>query len=76
MSPPGRDLRLDLFCGLANWAIFLDDIPNNAVARLTTSNFGFAEVAFYRKWSRTLDVSSAAQKHSGTGCRARQGGVT
>lgn len=32
----GPDLRLDLFRGLANWAIFLDHIPNNAVAWLTT----------------------------------------
>ena len=28
----GRDLRLDLFRGFANWAIFVDHIPNNAVA--------------------------------------------
>lgn len=26
-----RDLRLDLFRGLANWAIFLDHIPNTAL---------------------------------------------
>ena len=42
---PGRDLRLDLFRGLANWAIFLDHIPNNAVAWLTTRNYGFSVVA-------------------------------
>jgi hypothetical protein len=41
----GRDLRLDLFRGLANWAIFLDHIPNNAVAWLTTSNYGFSDAA-------------------------------
>ncbi|MDU6372787.1 MAG: OpgC domain-containing protein, partial [Bradyrhizobium sp.] len=29
MNGSGRDLRLDLFRGLANWAIFLDHIPNN-----------------------------------------------
>jgi hypothetical protein len=42
---PGRDLRLDLFRGLANWAIFLDHIPNNAVAWLTTRNYGFSDAA-------------------------------
>lgn len=43
--PKGRDLRLDLFRGLANWAIFLDHIPNNAVAWLTTRNYGFSDAA-------------------------------
>ncbi|MBI5131548.1 MAG: OpgC domain-containing protein [Rhodopseudomonas palustris] len=41
----GRDLRLDLFRGLANWAIFLDHIPNNVVAWLTTRNYGFSDAA-------------------------------
>jgi hypothetical protein len=27
----GRDLRLDLFHGVANWGLFLDHIPNNIV---------------------------------------------
>lgn len=40
-----RDLRLDLFRGLANWAIFLDHIPNNVVAWLTTRNYGFSDAA-------------------------------
>jgi hypothetical protein len=44
-APKGRDLRLDLFRGLANWAIFLDHIPNNAVAWLTTRNYGFSDAA-------------------------------
>ncbi|MDO9058934.1 MAG: OpgC domain-containing protein, partial [Bradyrhizobium sp.] len=26
LPPKGRDLRLDLFRGIANWAIFLDHI--------------------------------------------------
>jgi hypothetical protein len=43
--PGGRDLRLDLFRGLANWAIFFDHIPNNAVAWLTTRNYGFSDAA-------------------------------
>jgi hypothetical protein len=40
-----RDLRLDLFRGAANWAIFVDHIPNNAVAWLTTKNYGFSDAA-------------------------------
>lgn len=40
-----RDLRLDLFRGLANWAIFLDHIPNNTVALLTARNYGFSDAA-------------------------------
>lgn len=40
-----RDLRLDLFRGLANWAIFLDHIPDNVVAWLTTRNYGFSDAA-------------------------------
>ena len=41
----GRDLRLDLFRGIANWAIFLDHIPNNVVNWLTTRNWGFSDAA-------------------------------
>ena len=41
----GRDFRLDLFRGLANWAIFLDHIPNNVVAWITTRNYGFSDAA-------------------------------
>lgn len=40
-----RDLRLDLFRGLANWAIFLDHVPNNAVAWVTARNYGFSDAA-------------------------------
>src|SRR5690242_11464499 len=41
----GRDLRLDFFRGIANWAIFLDHIPNNSVNWLTTRNWGFSDAA-------------------------------
>jgi hypothetical protein len=41
----GRDLRLDLFRGIANWAIFLDHIPYNVVNWLTTRNYGFSDAA-------------------------------
>ncbi|MDN5002084.1 OpgC domain-containing protein [Bradyrhizobium sp. GCM10027634] len=41
----GRDLRLDLFRGIANWAIFLDHIPDNIVNWITTRNYGFSDAA-------------------------------
>ena len=41
--PAGRDLRLDLFRGLALWLIFLDHVPNNIVAWFTIRNYGFSD---------------------------------
>ncbi len=38
-----RDLRLDLFRGLALWLIFLDHIPSNAVSWITIRNYGFSD---------------------------------
>jgi hypothetical protein len=38
-----RDLRLDLFRGLALWLIFLDHIPSNAVNWVTIRNYGFSD---------------------------------
>src|SRR5436190_23317474 len=43
--PEGRDQRLDLVRGLANWFIFLDHIPNNAVNWITIRNYGFSGAA-------------------------------
>src|SRR5215212_5442070 len=40
-----RDLRLDLFRGLALWLIFLDHIPSNAVNWITIRNYGFSDAA-------------------------------
>lgn len=45
LPPSPRDLRLDLFRGLANWAIFLGHIPNTALTWLTTRNYGFSDGA-------------------------------
>ncbi len=39
----GRDLRLDLFRGLALWLIFLDHIPDNIVSWITIRNYGFSD---------------------------------
>jgi hypothetical protein len=41
--PTERDLRLDLFRGLALWLIFLDHIPHNIVSWLTIRNYGFSD---------------------------------
>jgi hypothetical protein len=40
-----RDLRLDLFRGIALWLIFLDHIPNNIVNWFTLRNYGFSDAA-------------------------------
>ncbi len=37
-----HDIRLNLFLGIANWSLFLDHIPNNAVNWITTRNYGFS----------------------------------
>ena len=44
-SAPGseRDLRLDLFRGVALWLIFLDHIPQNIVNWITIRNYGFSD---------------------------------
>jgi hypothetical protein len=43
-APPSlRDLRLDLFRGLALWLIFLDHIPTNIVSWITLRNYGFSD---------------------------------
>jgi hypothetical protein len=48
VSPPAavpgeRDLRLDLFRGVALWLIFLDHIPENIVSWFTIRNYGFSD---------------------------------
>ena len=40
-----RDLRLDLFRGLANWAMFLGHIPIGILAWLSFRNYGFSDGA-------------------------------
>ena len=47
LPPKGRDLRLDLFRGLANWVIFIAHIPDNVVAYFTlgTGRYGFSDGA-------------------------------
>ncbi|MEW6644926.1 MAG: OpgC domain-containing protein [Pseudomonadota bacterium] len=45
LPPKERDYRLDLLRGFANWAIYLDHIPSNAVNWITQRNFGFSDAA-------------------------------
>src|ERR1700681_1542642 len=45
LPPAVRDVRLDLFRGLANWAIFLDHIPHEVLSSITTRNYGFSDAA-------------------------------
>lgn len=47
LPPKGRDLRLDLFRGLANWVIFIAHIPNNVVTLfvLGAGRYGFSDGA-------------------------------
>jgi hypothetical protein len=40
-----RAVRLDLFRGLANWAIFLDHIPHEVLNWTTIRNYGFSDAA-------------------------------
>jgi hypothetical protein len=42
-APAGRDLRLDLFRGIALWLIFLDHIPENILNWFTIRNYGFSD---------------------------------
>jgi hypothetical protein len=43
LAPGERDLRLDLFRGIALWLIFLDHIPSNIVNWITIRNYGFSD---------------------------------
>jgi hypothetical protein len=42
LTTSGRDIRLHLFLGIANWFIFLDHIPDNVVSWITARNYGFS----------------------------------
>jgi hypothetical protein len=43
--PPQRDLRLDLFRGIANWAMFLGHVPGSVLAWCSFRNYGFSDGA-------------------------------
>jgi hypothetical protein len=45
LPPSKRDLRLDLFRGLANWAMFLGHVPSSVLAWFSFRNYGFSDGA-------------------------------
>ena len=45
LTPPGRDLRLDVFRGLALLMIFINHVPGTAWEYVTNRNFGFSDAA-------------------------------
>ena len=45
LPPLQRDLRLDLFRGLANWAMFLGHVPSSVLAWCSFRNYGFSDGA-------------------------------
>jgi len=62
-----RDLRLDLFRGLALWLIFLDHIPSNAVSWITIRNYGFSDATeifvFISGYTAAFVYGRAMQEH-------------
>ena len=45
LPPSQRDLRLDLFRSLANWAMFLGHISSTVLAWFSFRNYGFSDGA-------------------------------
>jgi hypothetical protein len=62
-----RDLRLDLFRGIALWLIFLDHIPSNAVSWITIRNYGFSDATeifvFISGYTAAFVYGRAMQQH-------------
>ena len=68
--PGVRDLRLDLFRGLALWWIFIDHIPELYLNNLTPRNFGFsdaAEILVFLSGLASGKVYGGIARHSGLG---------
>ena len=75
-SKPGeRDLRLDLFRGLALWLIFLDHIPSNIVNWITIRNYGFSDAAeifvFISGYTAAFVYGRAMREHGAVVAGAR-----
>ena len=45
LPPSKRDLRLDLFRGLANWLMFLGHVSTSVLAWFSFRNYGFSDGA-------------------------------
>jgi hypothetical protein len=63
---PGRDLRLDLFRGVALVFIFLNHIPNNVVSWISNRNYGFCDATeifvFISGYSAALAYGGAMRR--------------
>ena len=61
-----RDLRLDLFRGLALWFIFIDHIPDNYASWATLVHYGFSDAAeifvFISGYSAVIAYSQQADR--------------
>jgi len=62
----GRDLRLDLFRGIALWLIFLDHIPSNLVAWATIRNYGFSDATKSSCLYRDIPLHSSTARRCAT----------
>src|SRR3984893_18208472 len=63
-----RELRLDLFRGLALWLIFIDHLPPNLLTWLTIRNYGFSdatEIFIFNSGHTGLFVYGRAMRDSG-----------
>jgi hypothetical protein len=43
VPPPARELRLDLFRGLALWLIYIDHLPTSVLTWFSIRNYGFSD---------------------------------
>lgn len=66
-TPASRDIRLDLFRGLALWFIFLDHIPGNVASWITVRNYGFSDATeifvFISGYTAALVYGKAMREH-------------
>ena len=74
-KPGVRDLRLDLFRGLALWLIFLDHIPSNIVNWITIRNYGFSDATeifvFISGYTAAFVYGRAMREHGAVVAGAR-----
>jgi hypothetical protein len=75
--PSGRDIRLDLFRGLALRFIFVDHIPTNVVSWFTVRNYGFSDAAeifvFISGYTAVIAYSRMMMREGWTRSAARIG---
>jgi len=65
-----RELRLDLFRGLALWLIFIDHLPPNILTWFTIRNYGFSDA------TEIFIFISAIPRHSSTAAPCSSAGLS